>query len=142
MLAGKYAARCFAWNNGSVLFPEHETLPAHLARNGYTTAAVGKMHFRGIVDDFRLLDFSPEEHRRALACYYACIDYVDDCIGALLEGMEREGLLNNTYIVYTSDHGDMAGEHGLWWKRTCYDRPKRRLTSCWANSISMENGRI
>ena len=46
MLAGKYAARCSAWNNGSVIFPEHETLTAHLARNGYTTAAVGKMHFR------------------------------------------------------------------------------------------------
>ena len=78
-------------------------------------------HDRFIVDDFNLLSFSDEEHRRALAGYYACVDYVDDCMGALLEGLRRAGGLDNTYIVYTSDHGDMAGEHGLWWKRTYYE---------------------
>ena len=78
-------------------------------------------HDRFIVDDFNLLNFSDEEHRKALAGYYACVDYVDDCMGALLEGLRRSGRLDNTYIVYTSDHGDMAGEHGLWWKRTYYD---------------------
>ena len=78
-------------------------------------------HDRFIVDDFNLLNFSDEEHRLAVAGYYACVDYVDDCMGALLEGLHRAGCLDNTYIVYTSDHGDMAGEHGLWWKRTYYD---------------------
>lgn len=78
-------------------------------------------HDRFIVDDFNLLSFSDEEHRKALAGYYACVDYVDDCMGALLEGLRRVGCLDNTYIVYTSDHGDMAGEHGLWWKRTYYE---------------------
>jgi choline-sulfatase len=34
-------------------------------------------------------------------------------------------MLENTIIVYTSDHGDMAGEHGLWWKRTYYDGSAR-----------------
>ena len=77
------------------------------------------------MDDFSLLKFSSEEHRRAVAAYYACVDYVDDCIGELLEGLRRAGGLDNTYIVYTSDHGDMAGEHGLWWKRSYYEASAR-----------------
>jgi len=82
-------------------------------------------HDRFTVEDFNLLKFSPEEHRRAVACYYACVDYVDDCIGSLVEGLGRAGCLDNTYVVYTSDHGDMAGEHGLWWKRTYYEGSAR-----------------
>ncbi len=82
-------------------------------------------HDRFTVDDFNLLRFSMEEHRRAVACYYACVDYVDDCIGSLIEGLSRAGCLDNTYIVYTSDHGDMVGEHGLWWKRSYYEASAR-----------------
>ncbi len=82
-------------------------------------------HDRLVIDDFRLTSFSAEEHSKALAAYYACVDYVDDCIGELLAGLENDGLLDNTYIIYTSDHGEMAAEHGLWWKRTYYDASAR-----------------
>ena len=82
-------------------------------------------HDRYIVDDFSLLKFSREEHRRAVAAYYACVDYVDDCMGELLDGLRSAGILDNTRIVYTSDHGDMAGEHGLWWKRSYYEGSAR-----------------
>ena len=80
---------------------------------------------RFIVDDFSLMQFSQEEHRRALAGYYALVDYVDDCIGSLLEGLRQAGCLENTYVVYTTDHGNMAGEHDLWWKRTYYEASAR-----------------
>ena len=78
-------------------------------------------HDRFIIDDFGLTRFSDEEHQLALASYYAALDYVDDRIGELIAGLAQAGCLDNTYIVYTSDHGDMAGEHGLWWKRTYYE---------------------
>jgi choline-sulfatase len=78
-------------------------------------------HDRFIVDDFNLLRFPDEVHRRAIACYYASVTYVDRCIGRLLSELAEADLLENTCIVYTSDHGDMVGEHGLWWKRTYYD---------------------
>jgi choline-sulfatase len=94
--------------------PELPSLPA-----GYPDSL--HPHDRFIVDDFSLLKFSREEQRRALAGYYACVDYVDDCIGELLRGLEQAGCLEDTYVFYMSDHGDMAGEHGLWWKRTYYD---------------------
>jgi choline-sulfatase len=77
-------------------------------------------HDRFIVEDFCLQHFSADEHRAALAAYYASVDYVDDQIGELLTGFQRSGLLDNTFVVYSSDHGEMAGEHGLWWKRSYY----------------------
>jgi choline-sulfatase len=58
------------------------------------------------------------EERRARAAYAACVDYLDELLGDLLAAMERDGLLENTVVVYTSDHGEMAGEHGLWFKQT------------------------
>lgn len=246
---GKYPHRCSAYDNRSVLFSEHLTLPAWLAQHGYATAAVGKMHFRGreqmhgfqfrpygdlvesrfpghqpdppetadgrwndhtvgrfpfagptsipesllidsvvtreslawileftdahpdrpwffcasyarphfpltapgryfrkylrrnpplpprpagypqalhphdrfLVEEFHLMEFPPEVQQRALAAYYACVEFVDACIGELLQCLAQAGCLENTYIIYTSDHGEMAGEHGLWWKRTYYE---------------------
>ncbi len=78
-----------------------------------------------IVRDFNLTQFSPAQLQRALEAYYASVDYVDDLIGLLLDGLDKAGCLENTCIVYTADHGDMAGEHGLWWKRTYYEASAR-----------------
>ncbi len=57
--------------------------------------------------------------------YYACVDFVDDCIGELLEGLEADGLLENTIVIYTSDHGEMLGDHGLWAKAIYFDAAVR-----------------
>ena len=59
---------------------------------------------------------SGEQTQRAREAYYACVDFVDDCIGELLNGLESAGMLENTIVIYTSDHGEMAGAHGLWGK--------------------------
>ena len=66
-------------------------------------------------------DLTEEETLRAREAYYACVDFVDDCIGELLDGLQRQGLLDNTIIIYTSDHGEMAGVHGLWGKSVPHD---------------------
>lgn len=51
---------------------------------------------------------------RARAGYFACVDYFDEILGDLLCLLERDGLLEETIVVYASDHGELAGEHGLW----------------------------
>ena len=51
--------------------------------------------------------------RRFLACYYGCVSQVDDAIGQILRSLEETGQLDNTIILYTADHGDFAGYHGL-----------------------------
>ena len=244
MLTGKHADLCSAWNNGSILFPEHLTMPAHFAEHGYSTALVGKMHFGGkeqnngfqyrpygdlrgraghqrdplrkgadgnrsrthdsgiteipssllqervinqetieyirshpddqpwfllasysrphfpltapkrlfdkyypdnvdmpnippghlgqthryaksLREHFKTNDMPEEEIRKGRAAYYACCEFLDECIGDLLTILERDGLLENTIIVYTTDHGEMAGEHGQWWKSSYYEAAAR-----------------
>jgi len=62
-----------------------------------------------------------EEMMKARAAYFACVSFLDEIIGDLIVRLEKEGLLENTIIVYTSDHGEMAGEHGVWWKHGWYE---------------------
>ncbi len=69
----------------------------------------------------RQKDFSTEE----LACirrqYCALIKLIDDQVGALLDALEARDMLDNTYIVFTSDHGEMLGDHGLFQKQAPYE---------------------
>jgi choline-sulfatase len=68
----------------------------------------------------------PEERvRRARAAYYGSITALDERVGKLLEQLDRAGLRQNTLIVYTSDHGLSAGEHGLWLHNEPTDRSSR-----------------
>ncbi len=64
---------------------------------------------------------SPEEIRRARAGYYGSITQIDQQIGRLLTFLRKSGLLDNTLIVFTSDHGDMLGDHHLWRKTYAYE---------------------
>jgi choline-sulfatase len=61
---------------------------------------------------------SQEEINLARRAYAGMVSYVDDNIGELLREMTRWGLLENTIVIFTSDHGEMLGEHGMWYKRT------------------------
>ncbi|MDF1515968.1 MAG: sulfatase-like hydrolase/transferase, partial [Anaerolineae bacterium] len=61
------------------------------------------------------------EMMRARAAYFANVSYLDEVVGDLLMRLEGDGLLENTIIVYTTDHGEMAGEHGVWWKNGWYE---------------------
>ena len=67
------------------------------------------------------MQLTPEESLKGREAYYACIDFVDDCIGDLLDGLGKVGLLENTIVIYTSDHGEMAGLHGLWGKGLSFE---------------------
>jgi arylsulfatase A-like enzyme len=48
-----------------------------------------------------------------IASYYALVTEIDSHIGAIMKALEEEGLLDNTIVVYTSDHGDFVGRHGM-----------------------------
>lgn len=52
--------------------------------------------------------------------YYAMISLIDECVGQLIDQLETQGLLDNTWIVYSSDHGEMLGDHGLMAKFNFY----------------------
>ncbi len=52
--------------------------------------------------------------------YYAMISLIDECIGNIVAQLDRQNLLDNTLIVYSSDHGEMLGDHGLMAKFNFY----------------------
>ncbi|MEZ5862751.1 MAG: sulfatase-like hydrolase/transferase [Geminicoccaceae bacterium] len=58
---------------------------------------------------------------RARTAYYGLVTRLDTMIGQVLDALERNGLAEDTLIVYASDHGDLIGEHGLWWKMSFYE---------------------
>jgi len=63
-----------------------------------------------------------DEHRRnARHAYYGMISYIDDKVGALVNALEHTGLSENTLIVFTSDHGEMMGERGMWFKQHFFE---------------------
>lgn len=66
-------------------------------------------------------EFSEEEVRRAVAVYYSLCTELDENIGRVLKALKDSGQHENTRIIYLSDHGDMVGAHGLWWKHTFYE---------------------
>jgi arylsulfatase A-like enzyme len=63
--------------------------------------------------------------RANLAGYYAHCTALDDCMGELLRTLEETGLAKNTILLFTSDHGDMLGSHGLIKKQKPYDESVR-----------------
>lgn len=58
---------------------------------------------------------------RARAAYWGLVQRVDVLVGQMLDALAANGLAENTLVVYSSDHGDMQGEHGLWWKHVFYE---------------------
>ena len=60
--------------------------------------------------------------RLALAGYYGNTSQMDANVGRVLDAMEELGLLANTVVVYTSDHGEMAGAHRMWTKHNMYEQ--------------------
>jgi arylsulfatase A-like enzyme len=64
---------------------------------------------------------SDEDIRRARAGYYGSINHIDHQIGRLLTVLKKSKLDQNTLIIFTSDHGDMLGDHNLWRKTYAYE---------------------
>ncbi|MAM62692.1 choline-sulfatase [Maritimibacter sp. UBA3975] len=82
-------------------------------------------HSQRIFDanDWRNYDISNEDIRRSRRAYFANISYLDDKIGEILEALETTR--QEAIILFVSDHGDMLGERGLWFKMSFYEGSAR-----------------
>ena len=80
-----------------------------------------------VLRNFKMIStsISEERIRRARSAYYGMITELDGRIGELLDELEKNGELEKTLIVYTSDHGEMLGEHGLWLKNNLLEGASR-----------------
>ncbi len=62
-----------------------------------------------------------EQARECKLAYYASISFVDAQIGIVLDALDSLGLSDKTIVVFWSDHGYHLGEHGLWFKQSCFE---------------------
>ena len=62
-----------------------------------------------------------EQTRNARHAYYANISYIDDKIGRLLSTLRDCGMEQDTIVIFTSDHGEMLGERGMWYKQNFFE---------------------
>jgi arylsulfatase len=73
-------------------------------------------------EDRSLRGFYPAQFiREARLAFYALCTHIDHQIRLLIGTLHQEGILDNTIIVFTSDHGDMLGNHGLWSKSRFFE---------------------
>jgi choline-sulfatase len=63
--------------------------------------------------------------RNARHAYFGAISYVDDNLARLIEALRSSGLAEDTIVILTSDHGEMLGEHGLWYKMSFFEGASR-----------------
>ena len=77
-------------------------------------------------DDIWHGDVGSERVRRARIGYSGAVSFMDEQVGRILDVLEKRGLLEETLIVYTSDHGDMTGDQHLWRKSYAY-QPSARI---------------
>ncbi|WP_282159427.1 sulfatase-like hydrolase/transferase [Shimia thalassica] len=61
----------------------------------------------------RYPEIPDEQLREVIANTYGQLSLIDHSVGRIIAELETQGLANNTYIVYTADHGDWLGDHGL-----------------------------
>ncbi|MCH5305037.1 MAG: sulfatase [Rikenella sp.] len=104
--------------------------------------------YQPLIDRFIASGLSGKElaewkFQRYMRDYLKSVKSLDDNIGRLMDYLEREGLLENTLVVYASDQGFYMGEHGWFDKRFMYEESLRtpllmRLPDCWKHA---ERGR-
>jgi len=98
---------------------EMPTIPeGHLDR-----LALNYKHLRAA---FRIMETPADKVRAGRELYYGLTEWVDNEIGKVLAAMRgNSAIAENTVVIYSSDHGENMGEHGLWWKNAMYEHAAR-----------------
>jgi uncharacterized sulfatase len=118
--AGFYKPHC-PWITPSKYFdlykPVQMKLPeiSDATRNAYPAPALAS------TNPWPYFGITPAQALECKLAYYAAISFVDAQIGRLLDALDSLGLSENTIVVFWSDHGYHLGEHGLWFKQSCFE---------------------
>jgi len=64
----------------------------------------------------RVDNITPEQSQRITAAYYAMVELIDTQVGRMMQALKESGQLDNTIVIFMSDHGEMLGDHGLYLK--------------------------
>lgn len=96
--------------------------------------SVSELPFEELDYHSKALFFAHGRHRHrvtkehlmaARQAYYGMISYIDDKVGHILNTLEKTGQRDNTAVFFVSDHGEMLGERGMWFKQTFWEWSSR-----------------
>ncbi len=88
-------------------------------------------------------ELGAEQVRHSRQGYYGSISFIDEQIGRILETLEERGMLDNTLILMTADHGDMMGDHHLWRKSYAYEGSARiPMLMRWPKELGLAGGMV
>ncbi len=84
-------------------------------------------HSRRLLADFSMLDtvFDDTDIARARRAYFGSISFLDEKIGKILNTLSDMNMAQETVVIFTSDHGDLLGERGLWFKKHFFESSLR-----------------
>ncbi|MBD3674353.1 MAG: sulfatase-like hydrolase/transferase [Planctomycetaceae bacterium] len=102
-----------------------------------------RQHNQEIDHDSVVLELNPTEEQRHLqrAYYLANVTMIDEKVGEIIDALEQNGYLDNSIIIFTSDHGDCLTDHGHSQKWTMYDLITRIPLIVWAPK-KFQGGRV
>ncbi|MDF2963551.1 MAG: hypothetical protein K0S39_5286 [Paenibacillus sp.] len=126
------------WNTQKYwdMYPEGGDLPAY----GPDELSANHPYAQDLRNHFQTDLFTEEQIRGLRRGYLGNVTFVDDQLGRLLDVLEQTGRLADTNIIYTSDHGEMLGKFGMWWKCSMYEDSVR--VPCLAAGPGFTPGRI
>jgi choline-sulfatase len=106
------------WNTQEFwdMYPEGD-----LPKYGTEQASANHPYARDLRDHFKWDLFTEEQVRGLRRGYYGNVSFVDQQLGRLIEYLERSGLAETTNLLYVSDHGEMLGKFGMWFKSSMFE---------------------
>jgi arylsulfatase A-like enzyme len=104
------------------------SLPLPVARGGAPATQWESIDRRGAYGGHAMPgELTDSEHRWVKAAYWAMCELIDEQVGRLIRHLRDTGVLDNTVIVYSSDHGEMLGDHGMYLKGPHFYEPAVRV---------------
>ncbi|MCY3023701.1 MAG: sulfatase-like hydrolase/transferase [Planctomycetota bacterium] len=79
------------------------------------------LNYKHLRAGFNVVNVPPDTVKKGRELYYGLTQWMDECVGGILKALGKSDVADNTVVVYTTDHGENMGEHGLWWKNCMYE---------------------
>ncbi|MBT3374577.1 MAG: sulfatase-like hydrolase/transferase [Lentisphaerae bacterium] len=103
------------------MYPPEEITPPASISDPMTNSPYRRANGRTQMPEYA----DPDKIRYMISNYYGLVREIDDWVGRILEELDRLGLRENTLVIFTSDHGEMLGAHGMREKNVFYEESAR-----------------
>jgi arylsulfatase len=113
------------WDAPAEAVDRYRDVDISMPRSTRRPVIEGTENYRHLLNAFLWLSdtetMSDDAIRGMRQAYAADISVIDHAVGLMVDALERTGRLDDTWILYTSDHGEMAGSHGMMSKCVLYE---------------------